>query len=98
MSLFGFISLSLLSCCSSKSEEFKHSVFLEANERVLLSWTVREEFITFEVAARTLGYVGIGFSANGRMDGADFMLGWVTNGIPYIQVRQSMGVMTSMWL
>lgn len=42
--------------------------------------------ITFEIQVRTLGYIGFGFSWDGRTSGADIVIGWVDNGQTYFQV------------
>lgn len=42
-----------------------------------LSWTPSNERVVFQVEARTLGYVGIGFSPDGSLNGADIVIGWI---------------------
>lgn len=42
--------------------------------------------VTFEIQVRTLGYVGFGFSWDGKPSGADIVIGWVDNGQTYFQV------------
>lgn len=59
-----------------------HSVFLNDDYRLL--WSTKYQDITFEIQVRTLGYVGFGFSRNGR---ADVAIGWIDNGQTYFQVR-----------
>lgn len=44
--------------------------------------------ITFEVQARTHGYIGLGFARPGdRTAGADVVIGWVDGGQTYLQVN-----------
>lgn len=70
---------------------------LDANFRML--WTItgartgsstaaRPQEVTFEVQVRTHGYIGLGFSTNGELAGADVAIGWIHQGQPYFQVRE----------
>ena len=61
-----------------------HSVDLDPNFTVF--WTPGAEDITFEVQVRTLGYIGLGFSADGQMPGADMVTGWVRDNQVFFQV------------
>lgn len=45
--------------------------------RLVLSWTPRTDHVVFQVEARTLGYVGVGFSRDGSLNGADIVIGWI---------------------
>ncbi|XP_076272907.1 MOXD1 homolog 1 [Rhynchophorus ferrugineus] len=54
-----------------------HSLALDSDGFVVLKWQPRHQEILFRVEARTLGYVGLGFSPNGKMEGADMIIGWV---------------------
>ena len=38
-----------------------------------------DDYIQFELHARTTGWVGFGISPNGGMNGADMVIGWVDN-------------------
>lgn len=57
--------------------QWTHWEYLDAERNVLLRWQTRHQEILFRVEAKTLGYVGIGFSPNGGMEGADIVIGWV---------------------
>lgn len=59
---------------------------VDFNENFRLLWTVRGAEITMEIQAKTLGYVGVGFSEDGTLSGADMAIGWVDQGQPYFQV------------
>ncbi|XP_053994573.1 MOXD1 homolog 2 isoform X1 [Hylaeus volcanicus] len=61
------------------SVEWKHSAVL--NNRFLLLWTPGETDVTFEIQAKTLGYVSLGFTKDdGRGSvAADMVIGWVDN-------------------
>lgn len=61
-----------------------HSVDLNDDYRVL--WNILGQEITFEVQVRTLGYVGFGFSRDGRLPGSDVAIGWVSQGQVHFQV------------
>ncbi|PSN48992.1 MOXD1 2 protein [Blattella germanica] len=63
---------------------WSHSAELDPNYTVF--WTPGQEDITFEVQVRTLGYVGFGFSEDGKMPGADLVVGWVKDGTVFFQV------------
>lgn len=54
-----------------------HSESLDKNASVVLRWQPRHQEILFRVEARTKGYVGIGFSPDGKMENADIVLAWV---------------------
>ncbi|KAF2880698.1 hypothetical protein ILUMI_25476, partial [Ignelater luminosus] len=57
--------------------QWTHAEFLDKNKEVMLKWQPRHQEILFRVEAKTRGYVGIGFSPNGGMEGADIVLGWI---------------------
>lgn len=61
-----------------------HSVDLNDDFRML--WYIREQEITFEIQVRTLGYVGLGFSRDGKIFGSDIAIGWVDQGQAHFQV------------
>lgn len=58
-------------------DTYDQSVVLDPQKRIVLSWKVTGDMIDFEVAAQTSGWVGIGFSPNGAMTGADILIGWI---------------------
>jgi hypothetical protein len=75
----------LLSVITSvQCDRFDHAVDMDENYRLL--WSINNQEITFEVQARTLGYVGLGFSRDGTIYGADIVIGWVNNGQVHFQV------------
>lgn len=57
--------------------QWTHAEVLDRKGDVVLRWQPRHQEILFRVEARTMGYVGIGFSPDGGMQGADIVLGWV---------------------
>lgn len=63
-----------------------HSVELNYDYRVL--WNIIGQEITFEVQVRTLGYVGLGFSLDGKLPGSDVAIGWVSQGQAHFQVSK----------
>ncbi|XP_056643238.1 MOXD1 homolog 1 [Diorhabda sublineata] len=54
-----------------------HSEVLDKEGKVILRWQPRHQEILFRVEAKTRGYVGLGFSPDGKMEKADIILGWV---------------------
>lgn len=67
---------------------FNYSVLLDERTRFTLSWTPTVDNIVFRIEAKTLGYVGLGFSSSGNMIGGDIVIGWVedASGKPYLLV------------
>uniref|UniRef100_A0A182YLS1 DOMON domain-containing protein n=1 Tax=Anopheles stephensi TaxID=30069 RepID=A0A182YLS1_ANOST len=61
-----------------------HAIFLDDDYRLL--WSITGQDITFEVQVRTHGYVGLGFSKDGTIYGADMVIGWVDQGQVHFQV------------
>lgn len=66
---------------------WSHSAMLNPNYRLLWSLGPGPQDITFELQVRTLGYVGFGFSRDGRMAGSDMVIGWVDQGQVHFQDR-----------
>lgn len=75
----------------SELSQWTHWEVLDAVGDVVLRWQPRHQEILFRVEAKTLGYVGIGFSPDGGMEGADMVLGWVDDRSlrPYLLVSTS---------
>lgn len=69
-----------------QSARWSHSAYLNSDYRLLWSLGPGPQDITFELQVRTLGYVGFGFSKDGRMAGADIVVGWVDKGQVHFQV------------
>lgn len=69
-----------------KAARWSHSAMLSPDYRLLWSLGPGPQDITFELQVRTLGYVGFGFSKDGRMAGSDMVVGWVDQGQVYFQV------------
>jgi hypothetical protein len=44
---------------------------------ITVAWTIGADVSSFAVAARTTGWVGLGFGAEGMMQDADMAIGWV---------------------
>ncbi|XP_047468824.1 DBH-like monooxygenase protein 1 [Penaeus chinensis] len=59
--------------------ELMHRAVLDQDEAYVMLWEPKDKEIIFEVQVRTQGYVGLGFSPNGGMKGADVVLGWVAD-------------------
>ena len=87
VSMFLVISLSDL--------ELEHSSFspLDEDQKVKLYWNINmaNKEIYFMVEAQTTGWVGFGISSGqGKMAGADIVIGWVKDGKPYFKVKQTL--------
>lgn len=76
---------------SARDNGFNYSVLLDEQTRFTLSWTPTVDNIVFRVEAKTLGYLGLGFSSSGNMVGGDIVIGWVEDGSgkPYLLVSVS---------
>ena len=62
---------------------------LDEDQSVKLYWnvTTTDKEIFFTVEAKTTGWIGFGISSGqGKMQGADIVIGWVKDGVPYFQV------------
>ena len=79
----------LVAATAVSGAHWDHAVDLDENYRLL--WSINNQDITFEVQARTLGYVGLGFSTDGSIYGADIVIGWVDNGQVHFQVSDELG-------
>lgn len=84
------IILSLSFVTSVNCFNFKSDHVVDLDENYRLMWQVKEQDITFEIQVRTLGYVGLGFSRDGSLFGADVVIGWVDQGQAYFQVSYSL--------
>lgn len=73
--------------CCIQAARWSHTAMLSPDYRLLWSLGPGSQDITFELQVRTLGYVGFGFSRDGRMAGSDIVVGWVDHGQVYFQDR-----------
>ena len=88
--------LPLICMCLAKSSAdlaSEHSFFtpLDEDQKVKLYWNIStaNKEIYFTVEAQTTGWVGFGISSGqGKMKGADIVIGWVKDGKPYFKVRK----------
>ncbi|CAH3032072.1 unnamed protein product [Pocillopora meandrina] len=76
-----------------------HSFFaaLDESQKVKLYWNVdtAKKEISFTVEAQTTGWVGFGISTGqGKMQGADIVIGWVKDGKTYFKDRHATGYST----
>ncbi|XP_056635826.1 MOXD1 homolog 2 [Diorhabda sublineata] len=71
----------------SYSARWAHSVYLNPDYRLLWSLGPSPLEITFELQVKTMGYVGFGFSKDGRMAGSDMVIGWVDHKQVHFQDR-----------
>lgn len=59
------------------TERYNYTLDLSDNGEYFLFWKFNASHITFEVHAKTYGYVGFGLSTTGRMFPSDIVTGWV---------------------
>ena len=61
---------------------------LDRDGIVNLFWTpdLENGEITFQLHAKTQGWAGLGFSANGAMPGSDIVVGWIKDGQTHFTV------------
>ncbi|XP_039261852.2 uncharacterized protein LOC120338002 isoform X1 [Styela clava] len=69
---------------SVEQDEDSDATLVFLNEDVSLQWSINGNNIVMQVVAPTLGWVGIGFSKDGTMTGADMMIGGIDNGSQYV--------------
>ena len=65
---------------------------LDEDQKMKLYWNIdmANKEIYFTVEAQTTGWVGFGISSGqGKMVGADIVIGWVKDGKPYFKVKQT---------
>ncbi|CAG2223452.1 unnamed protein product [Mytilus edulis] len=65
------------------SEHFLLHEILDHLGNYHVYWKFNQTHITFEVHVKTRGYVGLGFSPNGKMYPSDVVVGWVKDGVPH---------------
>lgn len=73
---------------------YRHVETLDSRGRYVLEWMVdwEQERVVFNVTVATRGYVGFGLSRRGKMEGADIVIGGVSDhGIPYFTDRHAIG-------
>ena len=92
MRTLGYLLLISMSFAKSLADlELGNSFFspLDQDQKVKLYWNIStaNKEIYFTVEAQTTGWVGFGISSGqGRMAGADIVIGWVKDGKPYFKV------------
>lgn len=93
--LFAFLIIHL--CWAIEpSENYPQHVTLKDNGQYVLYWKIGgyngDDLITFEIIAKTTGWIGLGLSPNGAMQNTDIFLGGVDDAtnVGYLYVRTSM--------
>ena len=79
---------------SSANLAAEHSFFaaLDENQNVKLYWNVStaKKEISFTVEVKATGWVGFGISSGqGKMQGADIVIGWVKDGQTYFKASKT---------
>jgi len=80
---------------SSADLALEHPFFasLDEDQDVNLYWNVKteEKEIYFTIEAKTTGWIGFGISSGqGKMKGADIVIGWVKDGKTFFKVSKCM--------
>ncbi|KAK3087443.1 hypothetical protein FSP39_005971 [Pinctada imbricata] len=73
------------------TENYPYHEILDADENYHLFWKFTDTNITFETHVRTKGYVGFGFSSNGKMYPGDVVVGWVKDGVTHFKDLHTVG-------
>ena len=71
------------------SENYTHKIVVDEDQplQYVMLWKLLDgNEIQFEVHCKTTGWVGLGLSSNGGMEGADLTIGWVKNGTAVLKV------------
>ena len=84
-----FLTSSALSAIKPTSNNYTHSLELLEDDVYNVFWKYDDITITFEVHAKTLGWVGFGLSPNGGMAGSDITITWVKDGQTFFSVSIS---------
>ncbi|CAK8671829.1 DBH-like monooxygenase protein 1 isoform X2 [Clavelina lepadiformis] len=69
------------------SENYTNKISLSNAEDFILYWSFNDTHITFEMHAKTTGWLGIGISPTGGMANSDIFVGWVKNGVATLTDR-----------
>ena len=90
--------LNLIASQVSADLASEHSFFaaLDEDQNVNLYWNISTEAkeIYFTVEANTTGWIGFGISSGqGKMEGADIVIGWVKDGKTYFKVSKCLLVL-----
>lgn len=87
--LFLSYSFTMQSCSADLVSEHSFFAPLDEGQNVKLFWNVStaNKEIFFTVEAKTTGWIGFGISSGqGKMEGADIVIGWVKDGNAYFKV------------
>ena len=68
------------------ANDYTHSLELMKDETYHVFWKYDNTTITFEIHAKTLGWVGFGLSSNGGMAGSDVIIAWIKDGQEFSSV------------
>ena len=85
--------LAALQAAGDLALQHSFSAALDEDKNVNLYWNVKteEKEIYFTVEAKTTGWIGFGISSGqGKMKGADIVIGWVKDGKTYFKVSKCM--------
>ncbi|XP_071788240.1 DBH-like monooxygenase protein 1 [Asterias amurensis] len=72
-------------------ETYPRRLLLGKNGEYTVEWRYTDDDVVFRVSVETSGWVGLGFSPRGGMEGADVVIGWVDNGKAFLTDRFAVG-------
>lgn len=87
-----FIANAIQQLAPVPSEHFLLHEILDHLGNYHVYWKFNQTHITFEVHVKTRGYVGLGFSPNGKMYPSDVVVGWVKDGVPHFSVSFNISI------
>ena len=80
------------------ASEHSFSAALDEDQDVKLYWNIstEEKEIYFTIEAKMTGWIGFGISSGqGKMEGADIVIGWVKDGKTYFKVSKCLVVLAA---
>ncbi|XP_067141855.1 DBH-like monooxygenase protein 1 [Centruroides vittatus] len=86
MSVLAFLVLCIITVSARNFD--RHS---KLDDNYEIWWSTDEDSITFQVEVATRGWVGLGISPNGGMEGSDVVIGWINNGKATFHDRYARG-------
>ncbi len=80
--LIGIVMLLCMAAINTQAAEYTHEV---KSKKIAFAWKVDGNKLAVKLTAETDGWVGIGFNPTSEMKGANFILGYVKNGVAEVE-------------
>lgn len=77
--IFGLAVLHFCYSFPNPSEDYTRELVLKEPDIYKVFWKYDDKTITFEIHAKTKGWIGFGISPNGGMPGSDVVMFWKQN-------------------